>query len=305
MNTNRTRLWVWAWPALLFSAACSRPLRTTPPQYQEAESLLGIVAEFQRYRHADLYRFPYPRDLSGQNVFKATLVRLSNYQTLYPNRYGELIAFTRGEAYTRLAEYSTAIRFCEEAAAAGGELQKRAAENAQRLKEFVQATALPSEAQSLSQFQKGLEERIERCRQLAERYDKTRPWGTLSWCEYEQAEADLAEFLWANRQVTRGGAERAVERLEAIRKRHSESKNVYQHTLRLGDWHLELATEYATLFPPERSMFDWENFERWTARAKSLYLEVAQSFGADERTEAAGKLAALEALEHRIRNENR
>lgn len=305
MNSDRDRLLVFGMIVALGGMACNRALHTTPPQYERAESLLGIVAEFQRYRHADLYRFPYPRDLSGQNVFKATIVRLGNYQTVHPEKYGELIAFTRAQAYTRLGEYPTAIRMYEQAAAFGGDLAERARENARRLEEFRAATALPPQAENLAQFQAGLEKRIERCRQLAVRYDKTRPWGPLAQCEYEQAEVDLAEFLWANRQVIRDGPKRTLDLLEAIRERHRDSKNVFRHTLRLADWHHELATEYATLFPPERSLFVWETFERYTARAKSLYLEVAQSFGAEERTEAAGKLAALEALEHRVRNLNR
>lgn len=305
MNPYRYRFCLLAMAVALGAAACAPSLRTTPPQYEPAESLLGIVAEFQRYRHADLYRFAYPRDLSGQNVFKATLVRLSNYQTLNPDKYGELIAFTRGQAYARLGEYPTAARFYEEAEAFGGDLAKQAAENAARIEEFQRATALPAEAESLAQFHKALEQRIERCRQLASRYDKTRPWGSLALCDHEQAEVDLAEFIWANRQVIAEGAKRALDLLEDFRERHGDSKNVHRHTMRLGDWHCELATEYAALFPPERSLFVWENFEKWTAKAKSLYLEVSQSYGADERTEAAGKLAALEALEHRVRNLNR
>ena len=45
----------------------------------------------------------------------------------------------------------------------------------------------------------------------------------------------------------------------------------------------------------------WEEFERWTSLAKTHYREVAESYGAEERIEAARKLAAIEAFEHRIR----
>jgi len=289
---------------LLGLVGCRSALPPTPAQFEPAESLLTVVSEFQRYRDADFYRFPYPRDVSGQNVFKSTLVRLSNYETLYPKKYGELIAFTRAQAYARLGDYETATRFCKEAQTYRGELADRAAEDERVLEEFRKATAMSRQAESLADFQKLLEERAGNCRQLVGRYSKP-PWQSLAQCEWEQAEVDLVEFLWANRQVIRDGPKRALDLLEAVRNRHRQSKNFYRHTMRLGDLAYEMATEYGNLFPPERGIFLWEEFERWAAKAKSHYLEVAQSFGAQERTEASAKLAALEALEHRVREWNR
>ena len=304
MNESLRRWLVVGVTAALAWTACRATVPPTPAKYEPAESLLSIVAEFQRYRNADLYRFPYPRDLSGQNVFKATLVRLGNYQTLYPKKYDELIAFTRAQTYARLGDYQTAARFCKEAQNYGGDLAAQAAEHARMLDEFSEATALSRRSESFVEYERMLEERVERCQRLVDRYSKP-PWHGLARCEHEQAEVDLAEFLWANRQVIPNGPRRAFDLLEAIRDHHRESKNFYRHTLRLGDWACEMATEYATLFPPERALFIWEEFERWTAKAKNHYLEVAQSFGAEERTEAAARLAALEALEHRVRALNR
>jgi hypothetical protein len=286
---------------LLCTWACGGAGRAiAPAQYQPAESLLTIVAEFQRHRDADLYRFPYPRDVSQQNVFKATLVRLRNYETLNPKKYRELLAFTRAQAYARLGEYLTAVRFAKEAESYGGDLKAKAAETTRIVEDFQQAASLPESAAGLAEFRKALEDRITRTQLLASRY-KAEPWRSLALTESERAEVDLVEFLWANRQVIADGSQRAVDRLEALRNRHKESKNYHRHTMRLGDWALEMATEYAILFPPERGLFSWEEFQRWTARAKDLFLEVAQSFGAEERTEAAAKLAAVEALEERVR----
>ena len=290
--------------AALAWAACAgtrAPRNATPPQFEPAESLLSIVAEFQRHRDADLYRFPYPRDVSDQNVFKATLVRLANYQTLNPGKFRDLVAFTRAQAYARLGEYETALRFCQEAQAAGGELGARAAEIRKTLEAFRNATRLPATIDSFAGFRRALETRSAQCRQLAGQLTRE-PWRSLAQCEWERAEVELAEFLWANRQVIPDGPTRAIEMLDALRKRHQQSKNFHRHTVRLGDWAAEMAAEYAALFPPERALFAWEDFERWTALAKSGYLEVAQSYGADERAEAAAKLAGVEAMEHRVRS---
>jgi tetratricopeptide (TPR) repeat protein len=304
MNASHYRLRILELAAAVALTACRSASPPTPPRFEPAESLLTIVAELQRYRDADLYRFPCPRDVSGQNVFKSTLVRMSNYETLYPQKYGELIAFTRAQSYARLGDYETAGRFCKKAQTFRGNLAARAADDEKVLKDFCDATTLSRQAESLTDFQRLLDERIERCRQLVARYSRP-PWQSLAQCEWEQAEADLAEFLWANRQVVRDGPKRALDLIEAIRTRHRQSKNFYRHTLRLGDMAYELAAEYANLFPPERAVFLWDEFERWAAKARSHYLEVAQSFGAQERTEASARLAALEAFERRMRELNR
>jgi hypothetical protein len=298
------RRWVWLTAvACAWLVGCSSA-PTTPPQYQPAESLLTIIAEFQRYRDADLYRFAYPRDVSGQNVFKATLVRLSNYETLYPRqKYSEIIAYTRAQAYARLGEYETAGRFCKEAQGFKGELAARAAEDAAVIEEVRKASVLERQAENLADFQKLLEDRMARCQKLVGRYPR-QPWQSLAQCEWEQAEVDHAEFIWANRQVIRDGPRKAFDLMETLRKHHRQSKNFYRHTLRLANCAYEMATEYATLFPPERAGFVWEDFQRWTSSAKSHYLEVGQSFGAQERTEAAAQLAALEAFERRVRELN-
>lgn len=306
MRIKSCRLLQSAAVGLFILTACKGTMPSAPPQYKPAESLLSIVAEFQRYRDADLYRFYYPRDVSGQNVFKATVVRLGNYETLNPKKYTELIAFTRAMAYARLGDYATAARFCKQVESLGGELKDRASADLKIIEAFRQATTLAERAKTFSAFQQVLEERIRRCRELVDRYSKP-PWNSLAKCEWEQAEVDRVEFLWANRQILANGPAEAFDAMAELRNHHRESKNFYRHTLRLGDWAAEMASEYTILAPPERSLppdrvsFVWEDFERWTSMARTHYREVAQSYGAEERLEAIRKLAALEAFEHRIR----
>src|SRR4051812_23711371 len=43
------------------------------PQYVTEEDLLKVVNEFQRVAAKDSYRFPLPKDVTGANVYKATL----------------------------------------------------------------------------------------------------------------------------------------------------------------------------------------------------------------------------------------
>jgi len=79
------------------------------PQYVTEEDLLKVVNEFQRAAAKDTYRFPIPKDVTGANVYKATLTRLQDYEAKHPGAYGEILAFTRGRAYEGLREYEKAI----------------------------------------------------------------------------------------------------------------------------------------------------------------------------------------------------
>jgi hypothetical protein len=67
---------------------------STNPEYVTEEDLLKIVTEFQRVSGKDSYRFPIPKDVTGANVYKATLTRLQDYEAKHPGAYPELIAFT-------------------------------------------------------------------------------------------------------------------------------------------------------------------------------------------------------------------
>jgi hypothetical protein len=61
--------------AVFSGGGCSR---TVNPEirYVPAGDLLDIVKEFQRLAREDTYRFPIPKDVTGVNIMKATLVRL-------------------------------------------------------------------------------------------------------------------------------------------------------------------------------------------------------------------------------------
>src|SRR5438046_772325 len=76
-----------------FSLSKTEP--STNPQYVTEEDLLKVVTEFQRVSGKDSYRFSIPKDVTGANVYKATLIRLQDYEAKHPGAYPELIAFTR------------------------------------------------------------------------------------------------------------------------------------------------------------------------------------------------------------------
>jgi len=70
---------------LLFAGSgCSSRTAAPDPRYAPAGDLLDIVKDFQRLMKEDTYRFPIPKDVTGINIMKATLVRLEDYEKKNP-----------------------------------------------------------------------------------------------------------------------------------------------------------------------------------------------------------------------------
>ena len=75
----RYRSFLTAIFALSICVACSsRTSAPTEARYLPAGDLLDIVKDFQRLAKEDTYRFPIPKDVTGVNIMKATLVRLDD-----------------------------------------------------------------------------------------------------------------------------------------------------------------------------------------------------------------------------------
>ena len=85
---------------LLGAAGCTRT-EAPDPRYVQPANLLEIVNEFQRLSREDVYRFAIPKDVTGTNILKATLLRLDDYQRKHGNGYSDIVEFTRATAYER------------------------------------------------------------------------------------------------------------------------------------------------------------------------------------------------------------
>src|SRR5690606_13863322 len=64
--------------ALAAGAGCRSGDRPDPV-YDPARTLVEVVATLQAGRDADLYRYDAPKDVSGDNLFRASLARLARY----------------------------------------------------------------------------------------------------------------------------------------------------------------------------------------------------------------------------------
>ncbi|MCX7767215.1 MAG: hypothetical protein N2246_10970, partial [Candidatus Sumerlaeia bacterium] len=90
--------------------------RTPKPEIIDKEllpshTLTSIVAELKIYQLSDVYRFSYPQTPAGQNVFKATLQRLDNFETLYPGVATDIVNFSRALALEKLCQLKEAASY--------------------------------------------------------------------------------------------------------------------------------------------------------------------------------------------------
>jgi hypothetical protein len=93
-------------------AACASKAKLDD-RHQAAGSVLEVIAVLQQHVPDDTYRFPPARDFTGRNVYRSSLLRLENLESLHADglRAGHMdgaIAFAKGRALERLRAYDVA-----------------------------------------------------------------------------------------------------------------------------------------------------------------------------------------------------
>jgi hypothetical protein len=81
---------------------CSSRTSTVESRYAPAGDLLDIVKDFQRLAKEDTYRFPIPKDVTGINIMKASLVRLDDYERKNRGQFSDIVQFNKAAALERL-----------------------------------------------------------------------------------------------------------------------------------------------------------------------------------------------------------
>ncbi len=297
-NGLRRRL-LLCWLGLILTQ-CQQlpPPRPVPP----FESLLQAVAEFKRYEKSDLYHHPMPKDATGQNAFRATLMRLENYAHENPEQDRDIVLYTQAECLARLGEYASAVdHFMQVEAMPESPLAPKAEsrrkiymriESALRKPVFASAN-LQAELQALQNIRA-------RLGQLAKEWDGK--WEhLLARRELEQAERETALFLFRNRYVMERGANRAIDLVTEMIEDHAESRLVYAHRLLLGEFYFTLAKDQALLNPPDRLGFDSELCYLLLEKAHAQFLIVARADGYFEKPEGIALIEAVEAFRQNLR----
>jgi len=264
------------------------------PQYITEEDLLKVVNEFQRAATKDTYRFPIPKDVTGANVYKATLTRLQDYEAKHPGAYSEILAFTRGRAYEGLREYDKALAQYQIVSQSKHELKTEAAKALDVLTRFRDLKQKPLATSTPLDYLKSLDQLITGWQDLQKQYPNTTYEG-LAREEEERLDQAKVMFLLINRHRIEDGNESVVVAYNQLLGKHRDSKNYYRYQVEFGDFYFALAQEYVAQNDPQSLQFDTSTFEAVGRSALRLYAQVAQEDGIIEKLEAKGKLEALEA----------
>lgn len=284
--------------------SCSTKAPPPEPQYVPAGGLLDVIKDFQRLAREDLYRFPIPKDVTGMNIMKATLVRLDDYEKKYPRQFTDVVLFTRAVAYERLREYDRAVEFYKHAAALDGRLSEDAAKNIEALENFLKILNKPLPTEDPFEYIKALDEKVEAWNGVVKKYQGT-PYEYLARVEEERIDRAKVAFVELNRYRMKEGNQLVIVGYTQLATKHRQSKNVYRYLLDFGDFYLTLAKEYVAQHDPEGLEFRPENFDQLAKSALKLYTEVSQVDGIVEKVEAQGKVEALRGFMEKIRRLNR
>jgi tetratricopeptide (TPR) repeat protein len=289
---------------LFIFAGCSSKKIPQEPQYEAAGNLLDTIKDFQRLAREDLYRYSIPKDVTGTNIMKATLVRLDDYQDVYPNRFSDLVNFSKAMAYERLRDYEQAVNFYRKVADTNGRLGEQAEDNILVLETFKEILGEPLPTRDPFEYIKALDDKVVAWNKLTVQYNGT-PYEYLARVEEEKIDRAKVAFAEINRHRLKDGNQLVILGYGQLITKHRQSKNRYWYILDFGDYYVKLAKEYASRNDPEGLNFDPDNFDRLAKSALKFYTEVSQQDGITEKLEAKGKIQSLQALMQKIRRLNR
>ena len=288
---------------LILNGGCASKIRPDP-QYIVEENLLDILKDFQRLSHEDLYRFPIPKDVTGMNIMKATLIRLQDYEKKFPNRYPDIISFSKAMAYERLRDYDEAARHYRKVSKLNGRLGSETEKNIEALEAFQRILIMPLPTRDPFEYTEALDEKVKAWNEMVLRYRGT-AYEYLARVEEERIDRAKVAFVELNRHLLKDGNQLVILGYSQLVTKHRQSKNFNRYLLDFGDFYVKLAKEYAAQNNPEGLLFNAETFDRFTKSALKLYTEVAQQDGIMEKIEAKGKIESLQALTKKIRRLNR
>jgi hypothetical protein len=281
--------------AVFSAVGCSSKTATPEIRYLPAGELLDIVKDFQRLAREDTYRFPIPKDVTGVNIMKATLVRLDDYQKKNPGRFTDIIEFNKALALERLREYDQAAALYRHVAATEGRLAKEAAKNAEILETFLKILDRQLPDDDPFEYMKGLDEKVAAWNQIIVQHRGT-AYEFLARVEEERIDRAKVAFVEANRYRLKEGLQLVILGYTQLSTKHRQSKNIYRFLIDFGDFYQVLAKEYASQYDPEGLRFDLKIFEQFVKSALRLYNEVVQVDGILEKIEAQGKIEAMRGL---------
>jgi hypothetical protein len=302
-RNSSIRGFIFVFVIFLLSGCSSR---SAPPEarYVPAGDLLDIVKDFQRLAKEDTYRFPIPKDVTGINIMKATLVRLNDYERKNPNQFGDVVQFNKALALERLREYDQAAALYRKLAETDGRLGAEAAKNAEILDSFLRVFDKIIPTDDPFKYIAGLDEKVAAWNQLMQKHQGTQ-YAFLARVEEERVDRAKVAFVEANRFRLKEGNQLTIVGYSQLVTKHQQSKNIYRFLLDFGDFYMVLANDYASQYDPEGLVFDIKVLDQFVKSALKFYSEVGQVDGIVEKIEAQGKIEGARGFLEKMTRLNR
>ena len=303
--TRRFRVYaLLASTSLSVLSACSSGAPTPEQRYAPAGGLLDIIKDFQRLAKEDTYRFAIPKDVTGINIMKATLVRLEDYERKNQGQFTDIVQYNKAMALERLREYSQAAALYHKIAEGDGRLGGEAAKNAEILDDFLRIFERAIPADDPFNYIAGLDEKVAAWNGLIQKHQGT-PYEFLARVEEERIDRAKVAFVEANRARLNEGNQLVIVGYSQLITKHRASKNIQRYLIDFGDFYVRLAKDYASQYDPEGLAFDFKMFDQFIKSGLKLYSEVAQIDGVVEKLEAQGKIEATRGFFEKITRLNR
>lgn len=290
--------------AITSLAGCSSRAAAPQTRYAPAGDLLDIVKDFQRLAKEDTYRFPIPKDVTGINIMKASLVRLDDYERKNRGQFTDIVQFNKASALERLREYDQAAALYRKVAETDGKLGTEAAKNAQILDDFLRIFDRAVPTDDPFKYIAGLDEKVAAWNQLIQKHKGTQ-YEFLARVEEERIDRAKVAFVEANRYRLKEGNQLTIVGFSQLVTKHQQSKNIHRYLIDFGDFYMRLAKEYASQYDPEGLAFDSKFLDQFVKSALKLYAEVVQVDGIMEKIEAQGKIEAARGFVEKITRLNR
>jgi tetratricopeptide (TPR) repeat protein len=285
-------------------AGCSSRTAPSEARYAPAGDLLDIVKDFQRLAREDTYRFPIPKDVTGINIMKATLIRLDDYERKNRGQFSDIVQYNKALALERLREYDQAAALYRKVAEIDGRLGSEAAKNAEILDNFLRIFDRTIPTDDPFKYIAGLDEKVAAWNALIKKHQGT-PHEFLARVEEERIDRAKVAFVEANRARLKEGNQLVIVGYSQLITKHQASKNIQRYLLDFGDFYLLLAKDYASQYDPEGLLFDFKAFDQFVKSALKLYSEVAQTDGVVEKLEAQAKIEATRGYLEKMTRLNR
>jgi len=285
--------------SLFILAGCSSRTASPEARYAPAGDLLDIVKDFQRLAKEDTYRFAIPKDVTGVNIMKATLIRLDDYERKNAGKFTDIVQFNKALALERLREYAQATVLYRHVAETTGRLGAEASKNLEALEPFLAILDKPLPTEDPFQYIKGLDEKVAAWNHLIEKHRGT-TYEFLARCEEERIDRAKVAFVEANRYRLKDGNQLVILGYSQLITKHRQSKNIHRFIIDFGDFYALLAKEYAAQYDPEGLGFELKAFDQFAKSALKLYTEVVQIDGIVEKIEAQGKVEAMRGLIEKV-----